>query len=93
MNNPPLEVAFWIADYLQSQRELSKLNTYQLTSCLNSLDSLVDALGGCERVLKTPIPLAYSIHLKPTAAAVLPGPAVSQWWGALGWANLPSWLP
>ena len=27
MNNPPLEVAFWIADYLQSQRELSKLNT------------------------------------------------------------------
>jgi putative membrane protein len=64
MNNPPLEVAFWIADYLQSQREHNKLNTYQLTACLGALDTLVDAMGGCERVLKTPIPLAYSIHLK-----------------------------
>jgi putative membrane protein len=86
MNNPPLEVAFWIADYLQSQRELSKLNTYQLTSCLSSLDSLVDALGGCERVLKTPIPLAYSIHLKQLLllyCLALPFQMV----GALGWAT------
>jgi len=86
MNNPPLEVAFWIADYLKSQPELSKLNTYQLTSCLNSLDSLVDALGGCERVLKTPIPLAYSIHLKQLLllyCLALPFQMV----GALGWAT------
>jgi putative membrane protein len=86
MNNPPLEVAFWIADYLQSQRELNKLNTYQLTSCLNSLDSLVDAMGGCERVLKTPIPLAYSIHLKQLLmlyCLALPFQMV----GALGWAT------
>jgi putative membrane protein len=64
MNNPPLEVAFWIADYLQTQKEQGKLNTYQLTACLSALDEMVNALGGCERVLKTPIPLAYSIHLK-----------------------------
>jgi len=86
MNNPPLEIAFWIADYLQSQRELNKLNTYQLTSCLNALDSLVDAMGGCERVLKTPIPLAYSIHLKQLLmlyCLALPFQMV----GALGWAT------
>jgi ion channel-forming bestrophin family protein len=25
---------------------------------------MVDCLGGCERILKTPIPIAYSIHIK-----------------------------
>ncbi len=64
MNNPPLEIAFWIADYLQTQQAQHKLHPYQLAACLKSLDGLVDTLGGCERILKTPIPLAYSIHLK-----------------------------
>lgn len=64
MNNPPLEIAFWIADYLQTQQAQHKLHPYQLAACLKALDGLVDTLGGCERILKTPIPLAYSIHLK-----------------------------
>jgi len=25
---------------------------------------IIDVLGGCERILRTPIPLAYAIHLK-----------------------------
>nr|WP_083775348.1 bestrophin family ion channel [Gloeothece citriformis] len=64
MNNPPLEVAFWIGDYLQRQNDKGSLNAYQLTSMFKLLDSLVDVLGICERILKTPIPLAYNIHLK-----------------------------
>ena len=64
MNNPPLEIAFWIADYLQTQQARGTLNTYQLTYGLETLDGLVNALGGCERILKTPMPVAYSIHLK-----------------------------
>jgi putative membrane protein len=28
------------------------------------LNNLFDNLGACERILKTPIPLAYAIHLK-----------------------------
>jgi putative membrane protein len=64
MNNPPLEIAFWLADYLQTQQYRGHLNTYQLTVSLETLDDLVDALGGCERILKTPMPVAYSIHLK-----------------------------
>jgi putative membrane protein len=64
MNNPALEIAFWVADYLQTQQMRGTLNTYQLTYCLETLDGLVDALGGCERILKTPVPVAYSIHLK-----------------------------
>jgi putative membrane protein len=30
MNNPPLEVAFWIGDYLQQQSNRQTLNAYQL---------------------------------------------------------------
>ncbi|MGF2035473.1 MAG: bestrophin family protein [Nostoc sp. CmiVER01] len=64
MNNPPIEVAFWIGDYLQEQYDRNCLNSYQLTSMQELLNSLVDNLGACERILKTPMPLAYSIHLK-----------------------------
>ena len=64
MNHPPLEIAFWIGDYLQEQQRRGYLNTYQLTAMLKLLDQMVDVLGACERILKTPIPLAYSIHLK-----------------------------
>lgn len=64
MNNPPLEVAFWIGDYLQHQYDRNCINTYQLTAMQELLNKLVDSLGACERILKTPMPLAYSIHLK-----------------------------
>lgn len=64
MNNPPLEIAFWVEDYLQRQYERNSLNSYQLTALQQLLNNLVDNLGACERILKTPMPLAYSIHLK-----------------------------
>jgi len=64
MNNPPLEVAFWIADYLQAQYERNCLTTYQLIALQELLNKQVDCLGGCERILRTPMPLAYAIHLK-----------------------------
>ncbi len=64
MNNPPLEVAFWISDYLQQQHRQQAIDSYQLTSMQELLNRLVDCLGGCERILKTPMPMAYSIHLK-----------------------------
>ena len=64
MNNPPLEIAFWIEDYLHEQYERNCLDVYQLTGMNQLLNSMIDVLGGCERILKTPIPLAYAIHLK-----------------------------
>jgi putative membrane protein len=64
MNHPPLEIAFWINDYLQNQHQKNNLNIYQLTASIQLLDILINMLGACERILKTPIPLAYSIHLK-----------------------------
>lgn len=64
MNNPPLEVAFWIGDYLQQQYNRDRTSDYQLVAMQNLLNNLVDNLGACERILKTPMPIAYTIHLK-----------------------------
>jgi ion channel-forming bestrophin family protein len=92
MNNPPLEIAFWIEDYLQEQygsdrNTEQRLNIHQLTSMQNLLNLMVDSLGGCERILKTPIPLAYAIHLKQLLliyCLTLPFQFVNQlqWWTA-----------
>ena len=64
INYPALEIAFWIGDYLQRQHDEGNLSTYQLSDMFKLLDTMVDVLGACERILKTPIPLAYSIHIK-----------------------------
>jgi ion channel-forming bestrophin family protein len=63
-HNPPLEIAFWISDYLQTEYRQGKLHVQQLTAMQLLLDRMSEALGSCERILRTPMPLAYSIHLK-----------------------------
>ena len=64
VHHPPLEIAFWIGDYLQRQHHRHSIHTYQLMALQKLLDTMVDVLGACERILKTPIPLAYQIHLQ-----------------------------
>ncbi|WP_228015846.1 bestrophin family protein [Synechocystis salina] len=64
LQNPPLEIAFWISNYLQQEYDQNNINPYQLTAMLRLVDTMVDVLGSCERILKTPIPLAYAIHLR-----------------------------
>jgi len=88
VNNPSLEIAFWIGDYLQRQYQRRHVTIYRLTAMELLLNQMVDALGGCERILKTPIPLAYAIHLKQLLliyCLTLPFQLVAQlgWWTGL----------
>ena len=62
--HPSLIIIFWIGEYLQEQYLLNRVNLYQLNTLHKLLDDLVDILGGCERILKTPTPIAYSLFLK-----------------------------
>lgn len=64
MANPPLEIAFWIGDYFKQQQQKKCLDSYQVMSMNQHLNNMIEALTGCERILRTPIPLAYAIHLK-----------------------------
>ncbi len=87
IQNPPLRVAFWIGDYLQLQYQRDRIKIHQLTEMHNLLNGLVDCLGACERILKTPMPIAYAIHLKQLILLYclsLPFQMV----GSLGW-----WTP
>jgi ion channel-forming bestrophin family protein len=62
--HPCLKIAFWIEDYLQQQYQQQRVDLYQVTTMNALLDGMVDSLGACERILKTPMPMAYAIHLK-----------------------------
>ncbi|KAB8331658.1 hypothetical protein SD80_024610 [Scytonema tolypothrichoides VB-61278] len=84
-HHPPLQIAFWIRDYLQHQHDRNCLNIYQLTALHKLVDNLVDILGGCERILKTPLPIIYSIKLRQLLlifCLLLPLEIVSNliWW-------------
>ena len=63
-NHPPIEISVRIAAFLEEQRDRGNLTQYQLSSMHHLLDVLVDCLGGCERILRTPMPFAYAIHLR-----------------------------
>ena len=85
INHPPLEIAFWIGDYLQYQHDRNCLNIYQLSTLHKLVDELVNILGGCERILKTPLPLIYSVRLKQLVliyCLLLPFELVGEltWW-------------
>lgn len=64
VKNPPLEITCWISAYLQQQQESDCLRIDQLIAINSLIDKLVEASTGCERILHTPMPLAYAIHLK-----------------------------
>ena len=85
--NPPLEVAFWISDYLQAKHEQLQISLYQMNELQTLLNNLVHMLGSCERILLTPMPLAYAIHLKQLLflyCLLLPLQVVDElrWWTA-----------
>jgi|UPI0005851B98 ion channel-forming bestrophin family protein len=85
INHPPLEIALWLGEYLQSRYRYSLLNVYQLTALQKLVDELVDILGGCERIIKTPMPLLYAIFLKQLLilyCLILPVELVENlhWW-------------
>jgi putative membrane protein len=61
---PPLLIAVWINQYLQSAYVKGQVDRYQLTQMNRFISDMVDSLGICERIQRTPMPLAYAIHLK-----------------------------
>ncbi|MBD6615511.1 hypothetical protein FNW02_06575 [Komarekiella sp. 'clone 1'] len=63
-NHPPLKIAYWIGDYFQHQEQRQSIDMFELIALHQLLDEMVNILGGCERILKTPVPLVYTITLK-----------------------------
>jgi len=66
INNPPLQIVYWIANYLQQQYQRGNafLHYSHVVFLQTTVKTMMESLGHCERILITPLPLAYSIHLK-----------------------------
>ena len=62
--NAPADILLFLQDYLQTQMHKGNILVNQVSTIQASINSLLDSSMGCERILRTPIPIAYSIHLK-----------------------------
>jgi putative membrane protein len=60
----PLRVSLRITGALQAARDRGVISDYLLAMIDNNVQLLVDYLGACERIHKTPIPFAYMVHLR-----------------------------
>ncbi|RCH90221.1 hypothetical protein CU098_009663, partial [Rhizopus stolonifer] len=60
----PLEILFRIALYINQAKAQKKIESSLVSVTTNSIDTLVNSLTAFERIVHTPIPKAYNIHLK-----------------------------
>ena len=87
--NLPVVAATILQEKLMNYKASRHLDMYETADAQKLLDTLINALGGCERIQKTPIPKSYSIHLKQIVLLycfTLP----FQFVGSLGWLSIPA---
>ncbi|KAJ3108400.1 hypothetical protein HDU96_007537 [Phlyctochytrium bullatum] len=64
--NLPLDITFHIQAYISKCRRTDQIDIPTQGAMTTCLSTLVDCVSGFERIRDSPIPLAYSIHLKQT---------------------------
>ncbi len=64
MRNIPQQVAIEMSDTLREARNRGVISDYVLMTLDNNVQLLIDYLGACERIEKTPLPFAYMVHLR-----------------------------
>ncbi|MFZ5445711.1 MAG: bestrophin family protein [Myxococcota bacterium] len=63
-NHAPTAIAQRITFHLNEERRLGRLGEIVFTSLEHHAAVLVDLIGACERIHKTPLPFAYVVHLR-----------------------------
>lgn len=90
VGNLPLEILTHLSAYMKELYDNStfKVSIYQ-TQSLNAIYTMNDVLTGCDRILNTPLPIAYSIAIgQITWVYILLLPF--QLYKALGWVTIPA---
>lgn len=64
VKNRPAVMGQWISAVLVRFADEGKLTEQRLQAMDANLTSFNDALGACERILRTPVPFAYAQHIK-----------------------------
>ncbi|MCA1850781.1 MAG: hypothetical protein LC672_06970, partial [Acidobacteria bacterium] len=60
----PSAVSLRITTLLAEARDAGHITDYQMVAIDNNVKELIDHIGGCERIHKTPLPFAYVVHLR-----------------------------
>ncbi|KAI1318452.1 hypothetical protein EDD11_006536 [Mortierella claussenii] len=60
----PLEIAHGLTLWVIAQARVGKIESALIGNLLSSVNSMTDVFTNMERIVFTPIPLAYSIHLR-----------------------------
>jgi hypothetical protein len=86
--NIPVELNLHLSNWISALQRRKTIDGTTAAQFLNANTSLADALSGLERVLTTPLPFVYAIHLKHTAyiyLLALPFQIIQT----LGWLTIP----
>lgn len=62
--HPPLAVAARLSERLAEARDRGAISDLNLLLIDRHVAELIDALGACERIHKTPLPFVYVVHLR-----------------------------
>ncbi|KAF9456292.1 Bestrophin, RFP-TM, chloride channel-domain-containing protein [Collybia nuda] len=87
-HNLPLEISLYLSSYVSALQNRKQTDVPTINTLIFSLNQLVDSLTGLERILTTPIPFSYSIHLW-TVTMIYCLALPFQIWTALGWVTIP----
>lgn len=60
----PVEIIHLMFKHMNKLKSQGHLSEMEYLAINENLDSLMDSLGACERILNTPIPYSYSLFLK-----------------------------
>ncbi|KJA27108.1 hypothetical protein HYPSUDRAFT_158134 [Hypholoma sublateritium FD-334 SS-4] len=88
-HNLPLELSLYLSSYIAKLQTRKICDVPTTNTLLASLNQLVDSLTGLERILTSPIPFSYSVHLwVVTIIYCLALPF--QIYSTLHWVTIPS---
>ncbi|KAH7100014.1 UPF0187-domain-containing protein [Auriculariales sp. MPI-PUGE-AT-0066] len=87
-HNIPLEISFYLSSYIAALQQRKSIDVATTNLLLNSLNTLVDSLTGLERILTTPIPFSYNVHLW-TVAMLYVGTLPFQIVKTMNWLTIP----
>jgi putative membrane protein len=62
--HPVLAVSTRITLLLAEARDRGTISDYVMTAMDQNVQLLIDYIGGCERIVKTPLPFAYVVHVR-----------------------------
>jgi putative membrane protein len=87
--HPPLILALHMSQWIKTRVREGTLNPIMAESFDTYVRAMVDSAGGCERILRTPIPFAYAVHIKQLLLiylVTLPFAIVTD----MGWVAIPT---